>query len=53
MTSFSTSLQDCENETLLNLNHSFEIIMDCKFNEKDNLLYTSHVDGKIFGYVSK
>ncbi|KAL3126802.1 hypothetical protein CHM_7g170 [Cryptosporidium hominis] len=50
MTSFSTSLQDCENETLLNLNHSFEIIMDCKFNEKDNLLYTSHVDGKIFGF---
>ncbi|KAH8585139.1 uncharacterized protein ELE39_003391 [Cryptosporidium sp. chipmunk genotype I] len=50
MTSFSTSLQDFENEALSNLNHFFELIMDCKFNEEDNLLYTSHVDGKIFGF---
>lgn len=53
MTSFSISLQDCENEIFPNVNHSFELIMDCKFNEKDNLLYTSHVDGKIFKYVFK
>ncbi|KAJ1610117.1 hypothetical protein OJ253_1317 [Cryptosporidium canis] len=42
MTSFGILLQDCENEPLSSLNHSFELIMDCKFNDKDSSLYTSH-----------
>ncbi|KAF7456646.1 WD repeat-containing protein 55 [Cryptosporidium felis] len=47
MTSFSISLQDCEDESVFTLGCEFELIMDSKFSDTDNFLYTTHVNGFI------